>query len=550
MCTARILAWSTNRRAYFRAISSLPFSLSTPTFNLFSAGCRLYWKNVNHTSHRAQLLLTRKMANLSPGPKPKRQRTLGIVQREVENGAKIRVVPEVTSYEHNIIIADSKEAAEALAKERGLLGVRVDFKGVHLVAAKKSVSVIVVPNDTSRHNSTARPDFVVKALQADPLLNSSAAIGVIIAKTNTVKDAIWALSVYRAFPSCNLKTSEIKDQMITFTTGVPKSVQIVGESIRIAQVLVDLPPSHLTAQTFEDFVREALQSYLTVQIDKIEGKELEKRGFGGLWGVGKGAQFNEGRAPRLLIMKYAGSGDSTKPFKTLVGKGIIYDTGGLAIKPRDGMCGMKRDMGGSAGVFAGFLATVRAEVKENICCLLCIAENSVSATAFRNDDILHMYSGKTVEVNNTDAEGRLVLGDGVAYASKDLKSDLILTMATLTGAQGIATGQLHAGMVSDSEVWEEKVLAAAQKSGELVWPLPYCPELHMEEFKSSCADMKNSVANRANAQVSCAASFIRAHIEEKWSGAWVHIDMASPAYKGERATGYGTALVAAMLGVW
>eukprot|EP00392_Amoebophrya_sp_AT5.2_P000571 g572.t1 len=454
------------------------------------------------------------MATFSAWPKTKKQKTMSLVQREIDKGAPILVgtggaaSSSSANFEHCVIIAESKEAAEKIAVEHKLSSIRVEFKGVHLVAPKKSVSVIVVPGDTSRHNSEARPDVVVKALQADPVISSSSSVGVLIAQSGTRKDAIWGLSVYRAFPCCNLKTSvglpessNFGQQPTITINKLPKPVQIVGECIRMAQVLVDLPPSHLTCQSYEDFIREILSAYLTVQIEKIEGKELEKRGMGGIWSVGKGAQFNEGRAPRLLIMKYAGSGDSAKPFKTLVGKGIIYDTGGLAIKGREGMCGMKRDMGGSAGVFAGFLACVRAQIKENVCCILCLAENSVSANAFRNDDILHMYSGKTVEVNNTDAEGRLVLGDGVAVASKDMKSELILTMATLTGAQGIATGQNHAAMVSDSADWEQKVLTASQKSGELVWPMMYCPEMHMEEFKSAVADMKNSVANRANAQV-------------------------------------------------
>lgn len=121
-------------------------------------------------------------------------------------------------------------------------------------------------------------------------------------------------------------------------------------------------------------------------------KFKKSKGFGGIYGVGKGAEFSEGRAPRLICVKYSPLG-KTKPYKTLVGKGIIFDTGGLAIKPTAGMCGMKRDMGGSAGLLGGFMAAVRSKLNENVCLILCVAENSVSAAAFRQDDILTMYSG-------------------------------------------------------------------------------------------------------------------------------------------------------------
>merc|ERR1719215_1012547 len=128
------------------------------------------------------------------------------------------------------------------------------------------------------------------------------------------------------------------------------------------------------------------------------------------------------------------------------------------------------------------MAAVRAKVQENICMVLCIAENSVSAAAFRNDDILKMYSGKTVEVNNTDAEGRLVLADGVAYASQHLSPDYILDMATLTGAQLVTTGVIHAAILTPSEALEKKIIEAANFTGELVFPMLYAREILMSNF--------------------------------------------------------------------
>ncbi|KAF7481573.1 hypothetical protein GHT09_007212 [Marmota monax] len=186
--------------------------------------------------------------------------------------------------------------------------------------------------------------------------------------------------------------------------------------------------------------------------------------------------------------------------------------------------------------------------KDNLHAVFCLAENSVGPNATRPDDIHLLYSGKTVEINNTDAEGRLVLADGVSYACKDLGADIILDMATLTGAQGIATGKYHAAVLTNSAEWEAACVKAGRKCGDLVHPLVYCPELHFSEFTSAVADMKNSVADRDNSPSSCAGLFIASHIGFDWPGVWVHLDIAAPVHAGERATGFGVALLLALFG--
>lgn len=163
----------------------------------------------------------------------------------------------------------------------------------------------------------------------------------------------------------------------------------------------------------------------------------------------------------------------------------------------------------------------------------------------RPDDIITMLSGKTVEVNNTDAEGRLVLSDGVYYASKNLQPAVIIDIATLTGAQLIATGKKHAAIYSSHEDLEDLALAAGKYTGDLTFPVPFAPELFRQEFRSTVADMKNSVADRGNAQTSCAGQFIGNHLEEYLNSGkrWLHVDMAGPCTVGDRATGYGVALL-------
>jgi len=152
------------------------------------------------------------------------------------------------------------------------------------------------------------------------------------------------------------------------------------------------------------------------------------------------------------------------------------------------------------------------------------------------------------QVNNCDAEGRLVLGDGVAYATKHIEGlDLVVDMATLTGSQKVATGKRHAGFLTNDEDMEKRAMACGMHSGDLCFPLLYLPELLMDEFKSEVADMKNSVKDRMNAQTSCAGHFIEAHLDEEYNGKWLHVDMAGPSTNGERATGYGPGLVLSIL---
>lgn len=213
------------------------------------------------------------------------------------------------------------------------------------------------------------------------------------------------------------------------------------------------------------------------------------------------------------------------------------------------MCGMKGDMGGSAGLLGAFFAAVRLQVPKKITLLLCLAENAIGPLAFRNDDILTMYSGKTVENNNADAEGRLVLGDGVAHATKHYAEDLdlVVDMATLTGAQLVTTGKKHASVLANTAELEQKALQAGLRSGDLCYPILYAPELLFSEFESKVADMKNSVKDRSNAQASCAGHFIEKHLAKDYEGGWVHIDMAGPSSRAERGTGYGVALILSLL---
>ena len=159
-----------------------------------------------------------------------------------------------------------------------------------------------------------------------------------------------------------------------------------------------------------------------------------------------------------------------------------------------------------------------------------------------------MYSGRTVEINNTDAEGRLVLADGLAWVASERDPDHIIDMATLTGAQGVATGKLHAALYSSTESLELAAIAAGQRCGDLVHPLPYAPELFRKEFRSTVADMRNSVKDRSNAQASCAGQFLRNHLTD-YKGGWLHVDIAGPAVSAGRGTGFGVGLLLSLANI-
>lgn len=420
-----------------------------------------------------------------------------------------------------------------------------------------------LPSKCSRHNTPTQVHALTKAV----LKHSSGNDEAIVVACEKRDVFASACAVARAFPLFNRKTSGggngagderqaakaggqtvSLEFLVMSAEGVAPAALTADEvmaleaamnGVRLAARIVDAPCEDMNVCAFLREV-ERVGEDLNIKPTVIRGEELMRKGLGGIWSVGKAATS----LPALAVLSHTPEGATETV--AWVGKGIVYDTGGLSLKPRTAMVGMKRDCGGAAGILGAFATAVRCGFRENLHAVFCLAENAVGPLATRPDDIVTMYSGKTVEVNNTDAEGRMVLSDGVVFAQKDLGATVILDMATLTGAQGIATGKYHAAVLSNSSDWEDKSISAGKLSGDLTFPLPFAPELHFREFSSAVADMKNSVADRGNAQSSCAGLFIFNHLGFDFDGSWIHVDMASPAYCGERATGYGVALLTSL----
>ncbi|KAF0685368.1 Aste57867_22727 [Aphanomyces stellatus] len=436
-----------------------------------------------------------------------------------------------------------------------------------LVSVGGRVATVVVaqlPTAYSRFNTIARPIAIsalvrshvsdtkdtVVGLALPEAAKTTVAGGVAVAKgiaTNYVHKSTKAAS---GVITDGHNTAVERDNVtVVFDAAVDaatiKLLNATATGIHLTQRLVDAPPNELNTDTFTAEAR-AVAARTQSEILVIRGEELNDKGFGGIYGVGKASEH----PPALVVLShYPNEASKTAKSVALVGKGITYDTGGLSLKISGGMVGMKHDMGGAAGLLGAFEAAVLAgRTTRALHAVLCLAENSVAANATRPDDIHTLYSGKTVEINNTDAEGRLVLGDGVAYSAKHLNPQVILDMATLTGAQGIATGKRFAATVSNNDDLESWTVQAGKESGDFVHPLPYAPEFYRDEFKSKFADMKNSVACRTNAQVSCAGQFVANHLGEfETTGQWIHVDMAYPVTEDDRATGFGVALVQSLL---
>ncbi len=306
---------------------------------------------------------------------------------------------------------------------------------------------------------------------------------------------------------------------------------VVGEYTNLVRNLVNTPPSHLHPVSFVEAIKKAVASAggekSGLKISILNEKQLKSQGFGGIVGVGQGSA----NPPRLLHISYTPKKPKRK--YALVGKGITFDTGGLNLKAGLGMEAMKSDMAGAAAVCAATLAIATLKLQVTIHAWAPLAENMVSDSATRPGDILTAYGGKTVEVLNPDAEGRLVLADALVKAAEEKGLDGMIDVATLTGAQTIALGTRTSAVMTNNEEISQLFLAAAQESGESFWPMPL-PEEMRPSLESPVADLANMGEKMGKMLV--AGLFLKEFVPSDLP--WVHLDIASPAYNETGAFGY------------
>lgn len=326
-----------------------------------------------------------------------------------------------------------------------------------------------------------------------------------------------------------------KDPVRTIIVAAPEAARpgihradVVARAVGAARDLVNQPPLDLYPESFAQAVADQARTGALrgrVQVDVLDDATLRQRGFGGLTGVGSGST----RGPRLVRIGYSPSG--ARRHVAFVGKGITFDSGGISLKPSANMEKMKSDMAGAAAVAQALFAVAELGLPVRVTAWLALAENMPSGSAVRPSDVLRIYGGKTVEVTNTDAEGRLVLADALVAAQEEAP-DLVVDVATLTGAQVTALGYRTTGVMGTPSA-RDQVLRAADAAGEPMWGMPIPDEL-IRFFDSGTADLKNAGA-RAGGMLA-AAAFLREFVGEGVE--WAHLDVAGPAYNSDSAYGF------------
>ncbi|WCC80528.1 leucyl aminopeptidase [Cutibacterium equinum] len=302
--------------------------------------------------------------------------------------------------------------------------------------------------------------------------------------------------------------------------------RILADAVYTARDWVDAPANLLYPKTFATSAQSWCKDLKDVTVEVLDEKALVRGGFGGILAVGGGSA----RSPRLVRVEYAPEGATTT--LALVGKGITFDSGGLNIKTADGMYTMKCDMGGAAAVLAAVGAIARLGLNVRVIAYGCLAENMPSGSAWRPSDVVTIYGGKTVENGNSDAEGRIVMADGLARACED-EPDFLVDIATLTGACMVALGNHTAGVMTSGAQAADTLLDASEAAGEDFWELPITAEVR-DALHSDVADVKSTAAREGGAMY--AAAFLQSCVTPGLD--WAHLDIAGPAYNNAKPHDY------------
>jgi leucyl aminopeptidase len=321
-----------------------------------------------------------------------------------------------------------------------------------------------------------------------------------------------------------------------------ETARVCAEAQNRARDLQSLPANVATPSFLAARAEEIAAAHESLSVEVLGPDEIAAKEMGGLVAVSQGGP----EEPRLIVLRYTGDGNG--PTLGLVGKGVTFDTGGISIKPSAGMHEMKMDMSGAAAVLEAVAAIAELALPVDLVAVVPSTENMPSGTAIKPGDVITQYNGKTVEVNNTDAEGRLILADALAYAI-ELGAERLVDLATLTGAVLVALGSTYAAVVSNDDDLAAGVEKAGEETGELVWRMPLHAE-YKEIMKGTVADLSNLGSKRVAGTIT-AASFLEEFVGET---PWAHIDIAGTAwdvgreYTGKDASGYGVRLLVALAG--
>ena len=358
----------------------------------------------------------------------------------------------------------------------------------------------------------------------------------------------FALGAYQ-FGKFRSKPKPNRIESVTFVGSTAASAKSavqrgarVAQAVAVARDFVNEPGGELTAPVFADAIREVM-SKAGVKVKVLDDAAIKKAGYEGLLAVNRGSQH----PARFVELTYEPS-NAARATVALVGKGITFDSGGLSIKPTDGVVTMKSDMGGAAAIVGALSAARDVGVKVRVRAFLPITDNMLGGDAQRVGDIIRYKNGTTVEVLNTDAEGRLILADALIAASRE-KPAAILDLATLTGAQVVALGNKVAAVLGNHDGWVEQVRAAGDAAGEAIWPLPLW-SAYRRDLDSTIADLKNVGSRSAGTIV--AALFLKEFVPDDQP--WAHLDIAGPSWSDKDdaefaagGTGFGVRTILELL---
>ncbi|MFD0714616.1 leucyl aminopeptidase [Paenibacillus sp. GCM10027626] len=356
-----------------------------------------------------------------------------------------------------------------------------------------------------------RPDCSVE--QTAQALTEGFSLGLYKRKTEKTKSSAEEANVQSVFYEAGNDAQAASGQ---WEAGIKRG-SVFADSVVFARNLVNLPGNRLTPELLA-LEAEALATAYGIDIEVIDEWTAAEQGMGGLLGVGQGSA----NPPRMIVFHYEGDPGSQEVWG-MIGKGITFDTGGISLKPGAGMETMICDMGGAASILGMMRIVGELKPKVNIVAVIPSAENMPSDRAYKPGDVLNMMNGMTVEVVNTDAEGRLVLADGLTTAIRRGATKLV-DVATLTGAVGVALGNLATGAVTNNEALLEEIMTASERAGERIWQLPAYPE-YRKQLDSDAADLKNAGGRQAGTITG--GLFIGAFAEER---PWVHLDIAATAW--------------------
>ena len=377
--------------------------------------------------------------------------------------------------------AFGKAFKKAQGKDGTTLGVLLDTFITDKIAAEESAYVL---GEAFRLATYQFPDYKTKKKKEDT--------------------AVTAINVYT-----RAEEEEVREQLFVG--------DLYGKATNSARTLVNTPPNMLTARDLADYARKLAARYgFTVEV--LHKADMERLGMGAILAVNRGSS----EEPQLIVLKYQGK-EEWNDVIGLVGKGITYDSGGYSIKTKTGMIGMKSDMAGAAAVFGAMEIIGERKPAQNVIAVIAATDNMISGSAFKPDDVITTLSGKTVEVLNSDAEGRLVLADAITYAKRQ-GADVLIDAATLTGGVITALGTDKTGAFTNDDALYDQFVASSRKTGEMVWLLPLTEKDREKVRDSKIADLNNSPTREGHAIMG--AAFVGEFAEDT---PWIHLDIAGTA---------------------